>query len=241
MKKIIFLLLLVALAAPSFSQKNKKNRHSPPPPPPAFTLKSGADSISYTMGILSMESVNQQLLKKFNIDVDMDVFLKAMADYMKDTFLISPEQSDEYMSKYISDRETKKAESDRVAGIKFLEENSKKPGVIKTSSGLQYEVIQMGTGNKPGLTDRVKVHYTGTLVDGTVFDSSVKRGEPAVFILNQVIPGWTEGLQLMPEGSKFRFYIPSELGYGSRSAGPIIKPNSVLIFDIELISILPKQ
>lgn len=124
----------------------------------------------------------------------------------------------------------------KLEGEKFLEENKAKEGVMVTESGLQYEVIKMGKGKKPAVTDRVKVHYHGTLIDGTVFDSSVERGEPATFGLNQVIAGWTEGLQLMPVGSKFRFYIPQELGYGSSPAGSI-PPYSVLIFEVELLSI----
>ena len=121
-------------------------------------------------------------------------------------------------------------------GEKFLTENALKEGVKVTESGLQYEVLKMGRGKKPAATDRVKVHYHGTLIDGTVFDSSVERGEPTSFGLNQVIAGWTEGLQLMPVGSKFRFYIPQELGYGSRNAGSI-PPYSTLIFEVELLGI----
>lgn len=122
------------------------------------------------------------------------------------------------------------------AGKKFLEENKLKEGVVTTESGLQYEVIKMGKGAKPTATDKVKVHYHGTLTDGTVFDSSVDRGEPVTFALNQVIPGWTEGVQLMPVGSKFRFYVPQELGYGARQAGSI-PPYSTLIFEVELLGI----
>ena len=121
-------------------------------------------------------------------------------------------------------------------GEKFLAENALKEGIQVTESGLQYEVLKMGRGKKPAATDRVKVHYHGTLIDGTVFDSSVERGEPTLFGLNQVIAGWTEGLQLMPVGSKFRFYIPQELGYGSRNAGSI-PPYSTLIFEVELLGI----
>jgi FKBP-type peptidyl-prolyl cis-trans isomerase FklB len=121
-------------------------------------------------------------------------------------------------------------------GEKFLAENALKEGIQVTESGLQYEVLKMGRGKKPAATDRVKVHYHGTLIDGTVFDSSVERGEPTSFGLNQVIAGWTEGLQLMPVGSKFRFYIPQELGYGSRNAGSI-PPYSTLIFEVELLGI----
>lgn len=125
-------------------------------------------------------------------------------------------------------------------GERFLSANAQKEGVTVTQSGLQYEVIRMGKGQKPAATDRVKVHYHGTLIDGTVFDSSVDRGEPITFALNQVIPGWTEGVQLMPEGSKFRFYIPQELAYGSRATGSI-PPYSALIFEVELIKVNPKE
>jgi FKBP-type peptidyl-prolyl cis-trans isomerase len=129
------------------------------------------------------------------------------------------------------------AEDQLEAGKKFLEENSKKPGIVVTGTGLQYEILQQGTGAKPGPTSTVEVHYEGRLIDGKVFDSSYQRKETISFPLNRVIPGWTEGLQLMPTGSKYRLYIPSELGYGARGAGADIPPNSALIFDVELISI----
>ena len=126
-------------------------------------------------------------------------------------------------------------------GREFLEENAKNDSVVQTQSGLQYMVLQEGTGAKPGPTDEVTVHYTGKLLDGTVFDSSVERGEPATFPLDKVIPGWTEGLQLMSEGSKYRLFIPSELAYGSKGAGDNILPNSTLIFDVELIKVNKKN
>lgn len=134
--------------------------------------------------------------------------------------------------------ERAKGEENRVAGEKFLAENGKRTGVVTTTSGLQYEVITLGTGPKPASTDQVKVHYTGTLIDGTKFDSSVDRGVPATFGVNQVIPGWVEGIQLMPTGSKFKFFIPSDLGYGPTGAGDKIPGNSTLIFDVELIEIV---
>jgi FKBP-type peptidyl-prolyl cis-trans isomerase FklB len=123
------------------------------------------------------------------------------------------------------------------AGKKFLEENAKKEGVTVLPSGLQYEVLTEGSGQKPGPTSRVTVHYEGRLTDGSVFDSSYKRNSPATFGVNQVIAGWTEAMQLMPQGSKWRLFIPSELGYGSRGAGGSIPPNSALVFDVELLNV----
>ncbi len=135
-----------------------------------------------------------------------------------------------------------KMKSDKAAtnlkeGQDFLATNSSKPGVVSLPSGLQYEVITEGTGEKPGATDTVTCHYHGTLINGTIFDSSVQRGRPASFPLNQVIKGWTEGLQLMGTGSKWRFFIPPHLGYGDRQVGPSIGPNSTLIFEVELLSV----
>jgi FKBP-type peptidyl-prolyl cis-trans isomerase FklB len=129
-----------------------------------------------------------------------------------------------------------KAEANLKAGQDFLEENKKKPGVVALPSGLQYEVLVEGKGLKPVVTNKVTCHYHGTLIDGTVFDSSVRRGQPATFPLNGVIKGWTEGVQLMPAGSKWRFYIPPHLAYGDRQVSAQIGPNCTLIFDVELIS-----
>ncbi len=129
-------------------------------------------------------------------------------------------------------------EENKAAGAAFLAENTKKPNIVTTATGLQYEVLTKGTGAKsPSSTDNVTVHYKGTTLDGKEFDSSYSRGEPATFPLNRVIAGWTEGVQLMKEGDKFRFYIPSDLAYGSRGAGRDIGPNAALIFDVELIKI----
>lgn len=132
---------------------------------------------------------------------------------------------------------TEKAEANLKAGQEFLAANKQKPGVVETPSGLQYEVLAEGEGEKPTAFNKVTCHYHGTLIDGTVFDSSVKRGQPASFPLNMVIKGWTEGLQLMSVGSKYRFFIPPQLGYGDRQVSAEIGPNSTLIFDVELLGI----
>ena len=135
----------------------------------------------------------------------------------------------------------KAAEENAKAGEKYLTENKAKDGVKTTDSGLQYKVDKAGEGAQPKASDTVKVHYTGKLIDGTVFDSSVERGEPVTFKVQEVIPGWIEGLQLMKTGGKYTFYIPSKLGYGEFGAGPTIPPNSVLVFDVELLEILPEE
>lgn len=137
----------------------------------------------------------------------------------------------------LSNAKEEKANANLKAGQDFLATNKTKPGIVETASGLQYEVIALGEGEKPTATQNVTCHYHGMLIDGTVFDSSVNRGRPATFPLNQVIAGWTEGLQYMPIGSKFRFFIPPHLGYGNRQVGPTIQANSTLIFDVELLGI----
>ena len=138
----------------------------------------------------------------------------------------------------LSQLKSEKAASNLKAGLDFLEVNKQKPGVVSLPSGLQYEVITEGSGPKPSATSKVTCHYHGTLIDGTVFDSSVQRGQPATFPLNMVIKGWTEGVQLMPQGSKWRFYIPPHLAYGDKQVSAQIGPNSTLIFDVELIGIV---
>ena len=141
------------------------------------------------------------------------------------------------VSDKLFEMKNQKAEANLKAGEKFLEENGKKPGVVVLASGLQYEIITEGTGPKPSAKNKVTCHYHGTLINGTVFDSSVQRGQPATFPLNMVIKGWTEGLQLMTQGSKWRFFIPPQLGYGDRQVSAQIGPNSTLIFEVELLGI----
>jgi len=239
MKKIFILLMLLSIGLMGFSQKSRKK--SPPPPPPVFKLQTLEDSLAYSIGILNFQNLNEELIKKYNLKISTETLIRGISDQSKDSSILKVEDANEFLGYYMMKKEGELAAEEEVAGKKFLEENKNKPGIIITPSGLQYEVISMGTGGKPLATDKVKVHYIGSLIDSTVFDSSVERGEPVVFYLNKVIPGWTEGLQLMPTGSKFRFYLPPDLGYGSRSAGPMIKPNSVLIFDVELINIEPSN
>jgi len=198
---------------------------------PLGAQASKADA-SYALGMLLGQSV-----KDSAIEVDMDPMvagLKATMTGGKAKF--TEAQADEMVTAAAQAAYAKKSEDAIKAGKAFLESNKKKSGVTTTASGLQYEVLKKGSGAKPKATDTVTVHYEGKLTSGTVFDSSIARGEPATFPLNGVIKGWTEGVQLMAVGSKFRFYIPSELGYGAQGGGSI-GPNEVLIFEVELISI----
>ncbi|MBP5214868.1 MAG: FKBP-type peptidyl-prolyl cis-trans isomerase [Bacteroidales bacterium] len=201
------------------------------------------DQISYALGI----NIGQQL-KQMGLKDKLSVadFAASINDVLQGNPLqVTPAKAQELLSRFFAELEAEQQKAAeeagkvaREAGEKFLAENAKKAGVTVTASGLQYEVITPGTGRKPKATDTVRCHYEGTLIDGTVFDSSYARNEPAAFGLNQVIAGWTEGLQLMNEGAKFRFYIPFNLGYGAQGAGGSIPPYAALIFDVELLEVL---
>jgi len=193
------------------------------------------NKISYALGL----GIGQQL-KSMNIeDFSIEDFAKSISDVMtgKET-AISSREAQAMLNEYFQKKEKEQAQTAIAEGKVYLEQNAKRDGVTQTKSGLQYEVLTEGTGKSPKATDTVRCHYEGRLLDGTVFDSSYKRGEPADFGLNQVIPGWTEGVQLMKEGAKFRFHIPYLLAYGERGAGAQIPPYSTLIFDVELIKVL---
>ncbi|MDP2189493.1 MAG: FKBP-type peptidyl-prolyl cis-trans isomerase [Sphingobacteriaceae bacterium] len=197
-------------------------------------LKTEIDSVSYSLGV----NIGNNLKGQGFGDINIAAMMKAMEDVMGDKKLsIGEEEANGIIQNYFASMMEKKAKEGRKAGEAFLAENAKKAGVTTTASGLQYEVLKMGEGPKPVATDKVTVHYHGTLTDGKVFDSSVDRGEPATFPLNGVITGWTEALQLMPVGSKFRIYLPSDLAYGERGAGQLIGPHATLIFEVELLSI----
>jgi FKBP-type peptidyl-prolyl cis-trans isomerase FklB len=193
------------------------------------------NKISYALGL----GIGHQL-KSMNIeDFSVEDFAKSIGDVMsgKETAMTSQE-AQMMLNEYFQKKEKEQAQTAIAEGKVYLEENAKRDGVTQTKSGLQYEILTEGTGKSPKATDTVRCHYEGRLLDGTVFDSSYKRGEPADFGLNQVIPGWTEGVQLMKEGAKFRFHIPYLLAYGERGAGAQIPPYSTLIFDVELIKVL---
>lgn len=208
-------------------------------PAQRITLNTAQDSASFAYGMLIGNSLKRQLPAGLNLNLVM----KGLSDAIQEAELPMDQQTaTDIFNRYTQEVQRRAGEENKAAGMKFLEENKKRPGVTTTASGLQYEVLKRGDGKvSPKATDRVKVHYHGTNIDGSVFDSSVERGEPITFGLNQVIAGWTEGLQLMHVGDKFKFYIPSELAYGERSPSPKIKPNSVLIFEVELFEINPDK
>jgi FKBP-type peptidyl-prolyl cis-trans isomerase FklB len=193
------------------------------------------DKVSYAVGLSIAESLKSQQLG----GLDLDLLKDGIQDIFEQRELkINPQEANGLIQSYLEEANSAAFGENKEKGIAFLEENKNKEGVSITASGLQYEIIQEGSGNKPSATDNVTVHYHGTLIDGTVFDSSIERGTPASFGVNQVIPGWTEALQLMSVGAKFKLYIPQELAYGANPhpGGPI-QPYSALIFDVELIEI----
>lgn len=192
------------------------------------------DTLSYSIGVLFANSLKQQGLDKLS-SKDLGEAMDAVMNNQMTK--ISKEDATQIYSKAMSELAAKQGAGIREEGEKFLAENKKRPGVITTNSGLQYEVIKMGDGAKPTISSKVKTHYHGTLTNGKVFDSSVERGEPLSIPVNGVIAGWTEALQLMPVGSKWKLYIPYNLAYGERGAGADIKPYSALIFEVELLAI----
>ena len=207
----------------------------------AQELKTEKDKVSYMVGM----DVGKGL-SSIKDEIDMKVVIQAIEASIKgDKTALSQEDAlkirQDFMQKLSAKRQAEekaKAETNKKAGEEFLAKNKSKAGVKTTATGLQYEVIKQGTGPKPKDTDTVEVHYTGTLLNGEKFDSSVDRGQPTSFPLKGVIPGWTEGLQLMPVGSKYKFYIPANLAYGENGPGPI-GPNATLTFEVELLKILP--
>lgn len=223
MKRILTSLLISSSFTLLYAQTTKSSK---------VQFKSDVDSVSYLIGNMIAGNVLSDLS-----EANKEMILKGISDklYGKNALLLDP--SNAVVNRYFKKKQESQFIENKTQGERFLLQNKLDPSVVVTASGLQYKVITLGTGETPKATTRVKVHYHGTTIEGKVFDSSVNRGEPATFGLNQVIPGWTEGLQLMPVGSKFRFYIPQELAYGANAPSQEIKPYSVLIFDVELLSI----
>ncbi|NJB85615.1 FKBP-type peptidyl-prolyl cis-trans isomerase FklB [Lewinella marina] len=191
------------------------------------------DTTSYSLGIVLSQNLKSQGFDS----IDASSLAKGFEDGLSGSGSVSPEQANQYIQQYLQKAAAAAGAEARKEGDAYLAENAKRPEVKVTDSGLQYEVLKEGTGASPSATETVKVHYHGMLVDGTVFDSSVERGQTIEFPLNRVIRGWTEGLQLMKEGAKYRFYIPFDLAYGEQGSPPAIPPYSTLIFDVELFEV----
>ena len=223
MKKHTFLTLLLIIANLTINTKMSAQK-----------LNNEIDSVSYSLGVNIGENIKTQFP-----DIDLKNFEAAIKDVLDDSKepIVSGADAQKTIQEYFSKQQAKSSESVVEEGRNFLAENGKKENVTTLESGLQYEVINSGEGAKPSLNDQVTTHYHGTLINGTVFDSSVERGEPATFPVSGVIKGWTEALQLMSVGSKWRLFVPYDLAYGERGAGPQIGPFTTLIFEVELISI----
>jgi FKBP-type peptidyl-prolyl cis-trans isomerase FklB len=235
MKKYTFLLLVTLTSFSLFAQSRKKSASKTAATTAIVRLNNQTDSLSYSIGIMVASFYKQQGITNIN-----DTLVnKAIKDKMKgDSTLLSELQCNQVLMSFIEKAKADKASVAKKQGEAFLAENKTKPNVVTTASGLQYIVLKEGTGPKPLATDKVKCDYEGRLLDGTVFDSSVKQGKPIEFAVNGVIPGWTEALQLMKTGSKYRLFIPSSLAYGDQQMGQDIKPGSTLIFDVDLLEIV---
>lgn len=233
-------LVAVLFSACSNHVTGQKERNIP--------LASTLDSVSYGIGTDVGRNLHMNIKQSGLDSLNLDAMFAGMRDAMDSSERIKSENVKAMVQAYMLEAQRKmmakqkvKDDSTLAAGKAFLAENGKKPGVVTTADGLQYQVLQMGKGPKPVATDSVKVNYAGTLINGHEFDSSTKHGGPAVFALNAVVPGWTEGLQLMPVGSRYKLFIPSELAWGDRGAGADIPANSVVIFEVELLDIMGKK
>jgi FKBP-type peptidyl-prolyl cis-trans isomerase FklB len=252
MKKIVLILISFSLVGFGFAQTTKPagipksvvsvlkkpattNKAIPTKPAAvSVVLKSVKDSASYALGFRVAQSMKGQGLQ----DISMALFEKGFSAGVIAKSIIPDSLLDVCIKKYQDNMSLEKITFNKAVGKAFLEANAKKPGVVSMSNGMQYEVMVAGTGSvKPTLSNKVKCHYHGTLIDGSIFDSSVQRGEPITFPLNGVIKGWQDGVQLMTVGSKWKLFIPSDLAYGDRSAGPFIGPGMTLIFEVELLGI----
>jgi FKBP-type peptidyl-prolyl cis-trans isomerase FklB len=225
MKRLIVIVSASLLAFPLFGQDKSPQ------------LKDQKDKVSYSIGMQIGFNLGRQ-----KVDINPDILASGIKDAIAGKPQLTPDQVKDIMAQFEKDLEQKQkevAEKNKNEGAKYLEENKKKTGVKTTASGLQYKVVKEGTGPQPKATDMVTVNYRGTLIDGTEFDSSYKRGQPATFPVSGVIKGWTEALQLMKQGSKYQLFVPANLAYGERAMGPDIGPNSTLIFDVELQDVKP--
>jgi FKBP-type peptidyl-prolyl cis-trans isomerase FklB len=230
MKKIVAFVFILSSGLLIHAQVKKK----PQTPVATPFLKTSSDSLNYALGFQIANLLKQQGIESVNTAI----FSRGINDVLKSGKLqINEQQCHDLIMGYIQKLSDEKSGPNKKAGAAFLAENKTKPGVVTLASGLQYEILKEGDGPKPLATDKVRCHYQGSLIDGTVFESSIQKGQPVDFPVSGVIRGWTEALQLMTVGSKWRLYIPSELAYGDRSSG-VIQPGSTLIFEVELLAIV---
>jgi len=228
--KLVILLIVSAFSFTNVDAQRKKSNKTKE----VNIMETELDTVSYSLGVSISANIKAQGMDSISVDA----FAKALKDsYEGDSTSISVDEANKHLQDYFGGLQAKKVSEAKKGGIDFLAANAKKEGITSLTSGLQYEVIVEGNGAKPSATSKVTTHYHGTTIDGKVFDSSVERGQPAQFGVNQVIAGWTEALQLMAVGSKWRLFIPSDLAYGERGAGADIPPHAALIFEVELISI----
>jgi len=243
MKKTILILSAVSLVfATADAQlfKSKKKTVTTAPVVRTKVLNNDVDSMSYSLGMNAGYDFKSNLRRIPGKKSNLDLIIMGFANKLKgDSTLLEATTAAEYFDSYISKALIRDSEENKVAGEKFLEENKTKDSVITTASGLQYKVLVAGKGSKPTITDSVEVHYSGYLINGSKFDSSVDRGRPVLFPLKNVIQGWIEGLQLMPVGSKYKFFLPYSLGYKDQGNGNSIPAYSTLIFDVELLAVKP--
>jgi len=233
-------LLMVVAGVAQNKSKTTKPTTSSQTSSTAFTLKTGLDSFSYAMGMSVGKFYKQQGLTS----IKTNLMLKGIGDAMNDKSkpVMDEMQCNMVMQSYLTEQKAKKSNASKMAGQRFLDSIAKQPGVVKLPSGLQYKVLKAGSDTEhPKITDTVKFHYKGSLADGTEFDNSYTRGEPLIHPVSQLVPGWTEALQLMTPGSKWILYIPSSLGYGDQGAGDVIPPGATLVFEVELLEIVKNK
>ncbi|MBL0104508.1 MAG: FKBP-type peptidyl-prolyl cis-trans isomerase [Bacteroidetes bacterium] len=231
MNKKVFALAVCFSVVTLFSCQGQKGKSN-------VTLKNATDSVSYGLGVLIGQNMKRDGLDSLNFET-LKIALQASA-HGDTNLLLNNMQAQMKVQEFVENQKKAKGAANVERGKAFLEANKAKPGVTTLPDGLQYQVVKEGTGAMPTAADTVKAHYHGTTIDGKVFDSSVDRGEPVEFPLGQVIKGWTEGLQLMKVGAKYKFFIPADLAYGDRSPSPAIEANSVLVFDVELLEVKGK-
>lgn len=231
MKKIVVALFIFMSLMANLSAQVQET-------PKDISLKNAVDSLSYSFGLLIGNNIQTQGVKELNHDLFVKGFNSGFANEQP---VMKIEDANTYVQDYFNKQIAEEANMNLQKSAEFLVANQTKEGVVTLPDGLQYKVLEPGEGNPPLATDQVKVDYTGTFIDGKVFDSSIERNEPIVFAVNQVIPGWTEALQLMKPGAKWMLYVPPSLAYGEKGAGGVIGPNQALIFEVHLIEVIPGQ